>query len=224
MGFNLDRRLFDLLGTIPTVPGRDRRLPAGRARRGGRGQHRHARRGHRPDHGPVPVALARRLRARRHPPGPRRRPACASSGDSATGGRTAPCRPCGRTGARSSSAAIRQVRPVTCLTYLTVFHVLLPLIAPVGRLLDLRSGVLNPVQGDLVLAHVRPAPGARRRVRAAARRGTATPPCAYCRCRQVVYRQLMYLVTIQSVITALIGTRQRWQAISRAGVFANPPA
>jgi cellulose synthase/poly-beta-1,6-N-acetylglucosamine synthase-like glycosyltransferase len=40
--------------------------------------------------------------------------------------------------------------------------------------------------------------------------------------QQVVYRQLMYLVTIQSVITALIGTRQRWQAISRAGVFANP--
>ena len=42
--------------------------------------------------------------------------------------------------------------------------------------------------------------------------------------QQVVYRQLMYLVTIQSVITALIGTRQRWQAISRAGVFANPSA
>ncbi|HEX5287249.1 MAG TPA: hypothetical protein VFX25_00130, partial [Streptosporangiaceae bacterium] len=42
--------------------------------------------------------------------------------------------------------------------------------------------------------------------------------------QQVVYRQLMYLVTIQSVITALIGTRQRWQAISRAGVFADPSA
>ena len=50
----------------PHRAGRDRRLPAGRARRGGRGQHRHARRGHRPDNGPVPVALARRLRARRH--------------------------------------------------------------------------------------------------------------------------------------------------------------
>ena len=31
----------------------------------------------------------------------------------------------------------------------------------------------------------------------------------------------MYLVTIQSVITALIGTRQRWQVIRRAGVFAD---
>jgi hypothetical protein len=39
--------------------------------------------------------------------------------------------------------------------------------------------------------------------------------------QQVVYRQLMYLVTIQSVMTALLGTRQRWQAITRAGVFAD---
>jgi hypothetical protein len=42
--------------------------------------------------------------------------------------------------------------------------------------------------------------------------------------QQVVYRQLMYLVTIQSVITALLGTRQRWQVIRRAGVFADQPA
>jgi hypothetical protein len=41
--------------------------------------------------------------------------------------------------------------------------------------------------------------------------------------QQVVYRQLMYLVTIQSVITALLGTRQRWQVIRRAGVFAGQP-
>jgi hypothetical protein len=30
----------------------------------------------------------------------------------------------------------------------------------------------------------------------------------------------MYLVTIQSVIAALLGTRQRWQATERTGVFA----
>jgi hypothetical protein len=34
----------------------------------------------------------------------------------------------------------------------------------------------------------------------------------------------MYLVTIQSVITALVGTRQRWQAISRTGAFAGSSA
>jgi hypothetical protein len=32
----------------------------------------------------------------------------------------------------------------------------------------------------------------------------------------------MYLVTIQSVMAALLGTRQRWQATERAGVFAEP--
>jgi hypothetical protein len=40
--------------------------------------------------------------------------------------------------------------------------------------------------------------------------------------QQVVYRQLMYLVTIQSVISAMLGTRERWQVIRRAGVFAEP--
>jgi len=39
--------------------------------------------------------------------------------------------------------------------------------------------------------------------------------------QQVLYRQMMYLVTIQSVITALLGTRHRWQAINRTGVFAD---
>ena len=38
--------------------------------------------------------------------------------------------------------------------------------------------------------------------------------------QQLVYRQLLYLVTIQSVITALLGTRQRWQVMHRAGTFA----
>jgi hypothetical protein len=42
--------------------------------------------------------------------------------------------------------------------------------------------------------------------------------------QQVVYRQLMYLVTIQSVMSAMLGTRQRWHVITRAGVFADPPA
>jgi cellulose synthase/poly-beta-1,6-N-acetylglucosamine synthase-like glycosyltransferase len=86
-----------------------------------------------------------------------------------------------------------------CLTYLALFHVLLPLIAPVVDVFSIYGLVfLNPVKVTLFwLTFV---------------------------LLQVVYRQLMYLVTIQSVITALIGTRQRWQAISRAGVFATPSA
>jgi hypothetical protein len=35
--------------------------------------------------------------------------------------------------------------------------------------------------------------------------------------QQFVYRQLMYLVVIESVISALAGTRIRWQRIERTG-------
>jgi len=45
--------------------------------------------------------------------------------------------------------------------------------------------------------------------------------------QQVVYRQLMYLVVVQSVMTALIGSRLRWQRIRRSGQAAlafRPPA
>jgi cellulose synthase/poly-beta-1,6-N-acetylglucosamine synthase-like glycosyltransferase len=41
--------------------------------------------------------------------------------------------------------------------------------------------------------------------------------------QQFVYRQLMYLVVIQSVATALAGTRLRWQKLRRLGL-AGPPA
>ena len=35
--------------------------------------------------------------------------------------------------------------------------------------------------------------------------------------QQFVYRQLMYLVVIQSVISALRGVRLRWQHVERSG-------
>jgi cellulose synthase/poly-beta-1,6-N-acetylglucosamine synthase-like glycosyltransferase len=35
--------------------------------------------------------------------------------------------------------------------------------------------------------------------------------------QQVVYRQLMYLVVVQSAVAALIGNRQRWQRMTRTG-------
>jgi hypothetical protein len=35
--------------------------------------------------------------------------------------------------------------------------------------------------------------------------------------QQFVYRQLMYLVVIESMISALAGTRIRWQRIERTG-------
>ncbi|GGP98414.1 glycosyltransferase family 2 protein [Streptosporangium pseudovulgare] len=42
--------------------------------------------------------------------------------------------------------------------------------------------------------------------------------------QQFVYRQLMYLVVIQSVATAVLGVRLRWQTIRREGTFASAPA
>jgi hypothetical protein len=35
--------------------------------------------------------------------------------------------------------------------------------------------------------------------------------------QQVVYRQLMYLVVVQSTVAALVGNRQRWQRMVRTG-------
>jgi uncharacterized membrane protein len=35
--------------------------------------------------------------------------------------------------------------------------------------------------------------------------------------QQFVYRQLMYLVVIESVISALVGTRLAWQSLERTG-------
>ena len=40
--------------------------------------------------------------------------------------------------------------------------------------------------------------------------------------QQVVYRQLMYLVVIQSAVTALLGGRLRWHRMVRTGVVAVP--
>ena len=38
--------------------------------------------------------------------------------------------------------------------------------------------------------------------------------------QQLVYRQLMYLVVIQSLVTALHGTHLRWQSVDRTGEAA----
>ncbi|MFD0665448.1 hypothetical protein [Thermocatellispora tengchongensis] len=40
--------------------------------------------------------------------------------------------------------------------------------------------------------------------------------------QQFVYRQLMYLVVIQSVATALLGVRLRWHTLRREGTFGGP--
>jgi cellulose synthase/poly-beta-1,6-N-acetylglucosamine synthase-like glycosyltransferase/peptidoglycan/xylan/chitin deacetylase (PgdA/CDA1 family) len=107
-----------------------------------------------------------------------------------------------------------------CLTYLTLFQVLLPLVAPAIDVSSIYGLIflnkLHVAAFWLGFVALQAAVGAyalwidRERLRAL----WVLP------FQQVVYRQLMYLVTIQSVMTALLGTRQRWQGIRRTGVFA----
>jgi cellulose synthase/poly-beta-1,6-N-acetylglucosamine synthase-like glycosyltransferase/peptidoglycan/xylan/chitin deacetylase (PgdA/CDA1 family) len=106
-----------------------------------------------------------------------------------------------------------------CLLYLAFYQILLPLLAPVVDLAAIYGVIfLNPVRvvgfwlGFNALQLL--ACGyALRLDRERLRTLWALPV------QQVVYRQLMYLVTIQSVMTALLGTRHRWQVITRTGVF-----
>jgi hypothetical protein len=111
-----------------------------------------------------------------------------------------------------------------CLTYLTFFQVLLPVVAPAIDVASLYGLLfLNKLHvalfwvGFTALQAV--AGGYALRIDGERLRALWVLPF-----QQVVYRQLMYLVTIQSVITALLGTRQRWQSIRRTGVFADETA
>jgi cellulose synthase/poly-beta-1,6-N-acetylglucosamine synthase-like glycosyltransferase/peptidoglycan/xylan/chitin deacetylase (PgdA/CDA1 family) len=107
-----------------------------------------------------------------------------------------------------------------CIPYLVVFHVLLPLFAP---MVDVALGYsllfLDPVRAlefyagfaclqTLICGYALRLDGER-----------LTPLWAL-PLQQVVYRQLLYLVTVQSLITALLGSQQRWQPLRRTGVFA----
>jgi cellulose synthase/poly-beta-1,6-N-acetylglucosamine synthase-like glycosyltransferase/peptidoglycan/xylan/chitin deacetylase (PgdA/CDA1 family) len=111
-----------------------------------------------------------------------------------------------------------------CLLYLGFYQIVLPLIAPVVDLAAIYGLIfLNPVtvtafwlgfNGLQLLA----CGYALRLDRERLRTLWALP------LQQVIYRQLMYLVTIQSVMTALLGARHRWQVIARTGVFGGAPS
>ncbi len=106
------------------------------------------------------------------------------------------------------------------LTYLLLFHVLLPLFAPVVDVALIYSLLfLDPVRaaafwcGFAVLQLL---------ICAYALRldRERLSPLWSLPLQQVVYRQLLYLVTVQSLITALLGSLQRWQPLRRSGAFA----
>ena len=107
-----------------------------------------------------------------------------------------------------------------CLTYLTLFQVLMPLVAPAIDISSLYGLLfLNKLHVAVFwlsfVALQALAGGYALRLDREPLRALWVLPF-----QQVVYRQLMYLVTIQSAMTAMLGTRQRWQAIRRSGTFA----
>ncbi|MCT9932617.1 bifunctional polysaccharide deacetylase/glycosyltransferase family 2 protein [Planotetraspora sp. A-T 1434] len=107
-----------------------------------------------------------------------------------------------------------------CLTYLTLFQVVLPLLAPVVDVMAIYSAAVgDPLPVVAVWAGfvtVQAMTGwyalhlDRERVSAL----WVLP------LQQFVYRQLMYLVVIQSVATAVLGVRLRWHTIRREGTFS----
>ncbi|HEX2312943.1 MAG TPA: glycosyltransferase, partial [Thermomonospora sp.] len=107
-----------------------------------------------------------------------------------------------------------------CLPYLTIFQVLLPMFAPAVDVFTLYGLVfLEPVPlaaSWLGFTALQVLAGAY----ALRLDGERVRPLWVLPLQQVVYRQLMYLVVIQSVVTALLGTRLRWQTIRRHGTFA----
>ena len=109
-----------------------------------------------------------------------------------------------------------------CLTYLWVFQVGLPLIAPAVDLFALYGLVfLDPVN---MIATWALFVGVQVLAGAYALRLDHEPvrPLWTLPVQQVVYRQLMYLVVIQSLVTAVLGARLRWHAMHRTGTFATP--
>ncbi|WFF02403.1 bifunctional polysaccharide deacetylase/glycosyltransferase family 2 protein [Micromonospora sp. WMMD964] len=106
------------------------------------------------------------------------------------------------------------------LPYLTVFQIVLPLTAPavdvfaVYGLLFLPWSTLALAWAGLLLLQAATAGYALRLDRERYGPLWALP------LQQLVYRQLMYLVVVQSVVTALIGNRLRWQRMARTGEAA----
>ncbi|WP_083420153.1 bifunctional polysaccharide deacetylase/glycosyltransferase family 2 protein [Pseudofrankia sp. BMG5.36] len=103
------------------------------------------------------------------------------------------------------------------LPYLLMFQVLLPMLAPAVDLMAV-YGLLFADRG-LVLAFYLGFLGIQLASTAYAFRLDAEPlgPLWALPFQQIVYRQVMYLVIIQSVVSALLGSRLRWHKLARAG-------
>ena len=109
------------------------------------------------------------------------------------------------------------------LPYLLGFHVMLPLLAPVIDIATLYAVVVtrSPTLlyfwlGFMILQFLTAAYAFRLD-------GERLGPLWSLPLQQIVYRQLMYLVLIESLISALRGLRISWQQVRRTGHFDVAP-
>ncbi|MDX6738868.1 polysaccharide deacetylase family protein [Actinocorallia sp. A-T 12471] len=111
-----------------------------------------------------------------------------------------------------------------CLSYLTLFQVFFPLLAPAVDVFALHALLFGDRKQIaviwLVFIGVQVLGGALALI---LDKEKLTPLWAV-PLQQLVYRQLMYLIVIQSLATAVLGSRMRWQTIQRAGTFNEPGA
>ncbi|GGK76839.1 bifunctional polysaccharide deacetylase/glycosyltransferase family 2 protein [Mangrovihabitans endophyticus] len=103
------------------------------------------------------------------------------------------------------------------LTYLLVFQVLLPLTAPAVDVAAVYGLIFLPwpqVLATWAGFQLLQAATAAYALRLDGERAT---PLWTLPLQQVVYRQLMYLVVVQATVAALLGDQQRWQRMHRTG-------
>ncbi|WP_439664171.1 bifunctional polysaccharide deacetylase/glycosyltransferase family 2 protein [Lentzea sp. HUAS TT2] len=109
------------------------------------------------------------------------------------------------------------------LLYLLAFHLLLPLLAPVMDLFVLYGFLVADAPLALVVWVVFLLIQTASAGYALRLDGESLKPLWAYPLQQVVYRQLMYAVVIQSLITAVHGTRLRWMSVKRTGRLESAP-
>ncbi|MFI7030936.1 bifunctional polysaccharide deacetylase/glycosyltransferase family 2 protein [Microbispora rosea] len=111
-----------------------------------------------------------------------------------------------------------------CLGYLTLFQVVLPLLAPVVDVMALYGLFVGDPLPVVAVWACFVAVQALTGWYALRLDGERASVLWVLPLQQFVYRQLMYLVVIQSVATAVLGARLRWHTVRREGTFTLPAA
>ncbi|MDX8146482.1 glycosyltransferase [Lentzea sp. BCCO 10_0061] len=109
------------------------------------------------------------------------------------------------------------------ILYLLAFHLLLPLLAPVMDLFVLYGFLVADAPLALIVWMVFLLVQTASAGYALRLDGESLKPLWAYPLQQVVYRQLMYVVVIQSLITAVHGTQLRWMSVRRTGRLADAP-